>query len=69
MKFMASADLHISSKTPENRYGDYYGQVMKKFSKLLEITIKDRLKNLNRGGRLFRLKYCLTKCRYNHILI
>jgi len=38
--FIACADLHIHSKVPENRKGDYYGQVIKKFSKLLEITEK-----------------------------
>jgi len=38
--FVASADLHIHSKTPENRKGDYYGQVIKKFSELLGITIR-----------------------------
>lgn len=46
MIFVASADLHIHSKVPENRKGDYYGQVMKKFEKLLEITTKYSDENL-----------------------
>lgn len=37
---VASADLHIHSRTPKNRKGDYFGQVIKKFSALLDITIK-----------------------------
>lgn len=37
---VAAADLHIHSKVPENRKGDYYGQVIEKFKKLLDITIK-----------------------------
>lgn len=37
---VASADLHIHSKVPENRKGDYYGQVIKKFSELLDLTIR-----------------------------
>jgi len=36
--FIASADLHIHSKTPKNRKGDYYGQVITKFAALLKIT-------------------------------
>ncbi len=38
--FIASADLHIHSKCPENRKGDYYEQVIQKFSNLLDITTK-----------------------------
>ncbi len=38
--FVAAADLHINSKTPKNRKGDYYGQVIHKFSALLGITIR-----------------------------
>ncbi len=38
--FVASADLHIHSKCPKNRKGDYYGQVIHKFSELLGITIR-----------------------------
>ena len=38
--FVAAADPHIHSKTPKNRKGDYYGQVIRKFSELLGITIR-----------------------------
>jgi len=37
---VASADLHIHSKVPENRKGDYFGQVINKFSELLGLTIR-----------------------------
>ena len=40
MKFIAAADIHIHSKVPENRKGDYFGQVTDKFQKLLDITVK-----------------------------
>jgi len=46
MKFISGADLHIHSKTPENRKGDYYKQIMEKFEKLLEITTKYSDENL-----------------------
>jgi len=38
--FIAGADLHIHSKVPENRKGDYFGQVIMKFSHLLAYTIR-----------------------------
>ena len=34
------ADLHIHSKVPENRKGDYFGQVVTKFSELLKLVNK-----------------------------
>ncbi|MCP4371992.1 MAG: metallophosphoesterase [Deltaproteobacteria bacterium] len=38
--FVACADLHIHSKVPKNRKGDYYGQVLTKFGHLLRLTAK-----------------------------
>lgn len=38
--FIAAADLHIHSRVPENRKGDYFGQVITKFIKLTELTRK-----------------------------
>lgn len=38
--FVASADLHIHSKVPENRKGDYFNQVINKFSWLVANTIR-----------------------------
>lgn len=37
---VAASDLHIHSRCPENRKGDYFGQVVNKFSELLGITIR-----------------------------
>jgi hypothetical protein len=37
--FVSAADLHIHNKVPENRKGDYFGQVITKFAELLDITI------------------------------
>lgn len=38
--FVAGADLHIHSRRPENRKGDYFSQVIAKFAALLEIVVK-----------------------------
>ena len=46
MKFIAAADLHIHSKCPENRKGNYFEQVMHKFEKLLTITMEHSDENL-----------------------
>jgi len=39
-KFIACADLHITNKRPKNRKGDYYSQIISKFSYILALTIK-----------------------------
>ena len=36
--FVAAADLHIHSRVPKNRKGNYYNQVITKFEELLKIT-------------------------------
>ena len=51
---VSAADLHIHSKCPKSRKGDYYGQVIKKFAELLKITIKwSNVKTLIVAGDFF----------------
>lgn len=35
---VVTADLHITNKVPKSRKGDYFGQSLEKFSKILDIT-------------------------------
>lgn len=44
--FAAAADLHIHSKVPKNRKGNYFNQVITKFSALLEIVQENTRTNL-----------------------
>ncbi len=53
MKFITCADLHINSKVPVNRKGDYFSQIMNKFEFILKTTIKTDSKILVIAGDFF----------------
>lgn len=64
MEFITCADLHIHSKVPENRKGDFFTQVMDKFNFILKEAEKTDSKVLVVAGDFFdspNVSYKITR--------
>ena len=64
MLFTAAADLHITNKTPTNRKGDYFSQVIDKFEFILNLSENTDSKVLVVAGDFFdsaQVSYKITR--------